>query len=685
MKKRLDWLIPLVLVAAAFILELILGNFVYFAFVAGKNETVDYKDSSVYEISGDKTQFGISELDFELNSVSFKVRANEPVTDPMPSVRPFELTVNVFIADERNSGYSYVTSRTVPVTSQEREYTLYCNSGGKADGVIFETNETYGNAVISEVTLNQQYKFNFNFARFLLILCVMNFAYLIYERGKENRFLPYKSRHRRSVALSVAMSVAGAIAVAALNVTGESLGLTAYPLEYGPDIYDPYIQQFDAFMKGQIHLDVQPDPSLRLLDNPYDYSERADLGVNYLWDRAYFNGKYYSYFGVAPLLLVYFPIYFITAALPHEGFVMAVFCVMTSVFFALAVEEYAKISGKKQFGYFPAFCAVSGFLASFALIIARGQQRFYYIAGMAGMAFSAAFIFFMLKAVGSKKTFKKIIFFALAGISFGLGFHSRVNSVVPLAIVAAAFVVLWAIKRIKEKKTGIYFAEMAALGTPVIIAVVASMLYNKARFGGYFDFGTAYQLTVSDTSYYEIGAHGIIPAFFHYFLQGFKFVPDFPYIGMNYVSAPDYGRYLYVDSGIGIFAMPFMLALLLFPVVLRKKSLSRARKTIFACALCAIPVTAFINCCLGGVIFRYTADISLLAAFLAAVTVLEAAEAVLLKFGKDGYRVFRKAAFCLGGANALTALGAMLIKHLNFVSPSPVVFERIREIFVFWC
>lgn len=678
MKKRLNGLIPLFLCAAALILELILSNFVYFAFVAGKNKTVDYKDGHVYEITGEQTQFGLSELDFELNSVSFRVSAKDS------SGEPYDMKLSVYIADERDSGLSLAVARTIPVTSYEQEFTFYCNSGGNVQDIVFAADGFIGDTVISGITVNPQYKPSFNTARFLLILCVVNFAFLLYMRGKETKLVPYKNRHRRSVALSVALSVGGALAVAVLNATGESLYTIPYPLENPPEYYDPYIQQFDAFMKGQLHLDVKPDELLGQLNNPYDLSERTDLGVSYLWDRAYFGGRYYSYFGVTPLLLVYFPVYFITGALPHAGFVMAVFLVMTAVFFALAVEEYAKVTGKKQFGYFPAFCAVSGFLASFALIIARGQQRFYYVAGMAGMAFSAAFIFFMLKAVGCKKTFGRIIYFALAGISFGLGFHSRVNSVLPLAIIAAAFVLLWAIKRIKEKKTGVYFAEMAALGAPVIVAVIASMLYNKARFGGYFDFGTAYQLTISDTSYYEVGLHGVMPAFFHYFLQGFKFVPEFPFIGMNYVAPPDYGRYFYVDSGIGIFAMPFMLTLLLFPVVFGKKTLSRAKKIIFACALVAIPVTAFLNCCLGGVIFRYTSDISLLAAFLAAVIVLEAAETALQKFGKDGYNIFKKAALCLGGANALTALGTMLMAHVNFVSASPVVIERLRDIVVFW-
>ncbi len=678
MKKRLEWLVPFALVAAAIILELILSNFVYFAFVAGRTETVDYKQSDfAYDVTGEKTQFGLGDLGFELNSVSFNVKAKDE------TVEPFELRVSVYVIDERNSDYSLAVARTVPVTAKEQKITFFCNSGGKAEDLIFITGEAQSDVLISNVILNPQYKLGFNQARFLLILAVMLIGFLLHVRSSENKLVPYKNRHRRSVALSVTLSVAGSVAVAILSASSETLDPIAYPLGQDVKLYDPYIQQFDAFMKGQLYLDVKPDERLALLNNPYDLAERTWRGVDYMWDRAYFDGKYFSYFGVTPLLLVYFPYYFITGSLPNAGLVMAVFCVMTAVFFALAVEEYAKISGKKHFGYFTAFCTVSGFLASFALIIARGQQRFYYVAGMAGMAFSAAFIMFMLKAVGSRKI-KRIIYFALAGISFGLGFHSRVNSVVPLAIVAVAFVLLWSIKRFKEKQVGTLFAEMAALGTPVIIAVFASMLYNKARFGSFFDFGTAYQLTISDTSFYSIGLHGVMPAFFHYFLQGFHFVQEFPYVGMNYIAPPDYGRYFYVDSGIGIFAMPFMLSLLLFPVVLKKKTIGKNRKIIFAAALIAIPVTAFINCCLGGIIFRYTSDISVIAAFLAAVTTLETAETALQKFGKDGYAVFKKAAYCLGGANAATAMGAMLAESGNFVSASPVVFEYIRDIFVFW-
>ena len=48
--------------------------------------------------------------------------------------------------------------------------------------------------------------------------------------------------------------------------------------------YNPYVQQFDAFQKGQLHIDVEPEQELLELANPYDPAQRQ--GIYYLWDRA---------------------------------------------------------------------------------------------------------------------------------------------------------------------------------------------------------------------------------------------------------------------------------------------------------------------------------------------------------------------------------------------------------------
>lgn len=44
-------------------------------------------------------------------------------------------------------------------------------------------------------------------------------------------------------------------------------------------------------------------PELAELDNVYDNSERNASGISYAWDRAYYNGHYYSYFGITPVLV----------------------------------------------------------------------------------------------------------------------------------------------------------------------------------------------------------------------------------------------------------------------------------------------------------------------------------------------------------------------------------------------
>ena len=80
---------------------------------------------------------------------------------------------------------------------------------------------------------------------------------------------------------------------------------------------DIYIRQFDAWKKGQIELDLEVDRRLAELENPYDPTQRKQSGARYNWDYALYDGKYYSYFGIAPILTVHAPIYAVTGKLPN--------------------------------------------------------------------------------------------------------------------------------------------------------------------------------------------------------------------------------------------------------------------------------------------------------------------------------------------------------------------------------
>ena len=105
-----------------------------------------------------------------------------------------------------------------------------------------------------------------------------------------------------------------------------------YPLKGSVANYNPYIQQFDAWEKGQLNIDFEVDSRILELENPYDYQARRLAGGYYLWDRAMYDGKYYSYFGIAPIVTVYYPYWLIKGALPGDSTVMAVFIFITALF-----------------------------------------------------------------------------------------------------------------------------------------------------------------------------------------------------------------------------------------------------------------------------------------------------------------------------------------------------------------
>ena len=68
-----------------------------------------------------------------------------------------------------------------------------------------------------------------------------------------------------------------------------------------------YQKLAQALLQGHFYLDDVPSAALQAMDNPYDTAARDSAGVPYLWDHAYYQGKYYVYFGVLPCLVFYVP------------------------------------------------------------------------------------------------------------------------------------------------------------------------------------------------------------------------------------------------------------------------------------------------------------------------------------------------------------------------------------------
>lgn len=577
-----------------------------------------------------------------LFSISFSISyTDEAVKDSVPAP-----IVKISATDPRtswaNDGFTTVATEQIAVGEGGvfRTVTLYASI--ESDGVselLIELSNLAGSVEIQDLRLNAPPAWRLSFTRILCIAILLFLPCLLSVSGiRSIRYDPKNFRHSAGVRTAVLFTVALALLFSAffLNASQE----IAYPLEGLVRSYQPYIQQFDAFMKGQLHLDVPVPDALTELENPYDYDSRAEFGA--LWDRAYYNGKYYSYFGVAPIIVVYLPYYLLTGSLPSDSFVITFFLLLAAIFIPLTVIKWADLHEKKTLPLPLLWIgAVTAFIGSMTLLIARGVTPFYYIATIAGNAFLSLFLFLLLKTAEAERLRTRCVFGLLAGLAYACLLHSRLNIALLAAFLVIPFLFFRVLKKreevpekLPERQRGIRAAVRAlpqriraflappreivcvllSLAFPVFCGLTAALALNYARFDSIFEFGTTYQFTVSDISYNRVSVTDLVPAIFHYFFQPFANSTRFPFFALQAFRLYDYGRYVYIDVGFGLFSLPLMKGLLFSPAVFLLKKRTRYEKSLLACLLFGLVTVALLDFSLGGVIFRYTADITILAA-----------------------------------------------------------------------
>ena len=163
-------------------------------------------------------------------------------------------------------------------------------------------------------------------------------------------------------------------------------------------------------------------------------------------------------------------------------------------------------------------------------------------------------------------------------------------------------------------------AELASLGAPVIAAAGFTMWFNAARFSGPFDFGASYQLTVADVSTYRMRLTDLPLAIYNYFLALPGTSDIYPYITFTDLAAVPAGHYVYTGSNIGLAAFPLTLVGTL--ALLFGRGRNARQHAFIGSTLFGLIFTAWFDFCMGGVVYRYTVDLMLVAAMLSVITLL---------------------------------------------------------------
>lgn len=680
-------LISVILICVAVILEFFISNYRNLFIDTDRYVTdLDCLDDTVITLaSGKNAQHRFDNAPEDI----YAVRICASVENGVTLGKPVKVQIKAY--DEKRGGTlsTIATTRIAPGEGKSSQKTVPLEfSLAHGTELQFVFSDVTADVTVSEITVNpSRGLITFNFARMMILLAVGLLIWGIRAfKLQSEPYDPKKLSHNVAVIGTVSLCIILTALFCAIFVGGH--GNVEYPLQNGVNTYNPYVQQSDAFLKGQLSIDYPVSDELLELKNPYDYNARN--GIYYLWDRAMYDGKYYSYFGIAPILNVYLPHYFLSGSFPSENTVISFYALSAVLFSALFMIAYVIIYGKKVPVSLLCLGIVALLFSSNILLMARGVQHFYYIASIAGMAYLAEFLFFTLLAVNSRHKLRRPVFFALAGLSYAMLFLSRLNmalltafAVVPMLIFGIGYarpdIEIGKDKRIERSTKG-KLADLCALGAFVAVALVFTFWYNNARFGSPLEFGAKYQLTVSDVSKNKLNPGGIPGAWYHYFLQPLGVSGNFPNFTLLYSNLYNYGTYVYVDTGMGLFSIPLMLALFLaLPIILDKKKTSFAKSLVLS-LIAGFLVISFVNFCLGGVIFRYTSDMTLLAALMSVILMFSFNESVTEANGAAA-RACRITEEILMLISIFVCFSVLVSINGNLASYDARVFVRLAEFF----
>lgn len=266
-----------------------------------------------------------------------------------------------------------------------------------------------------------------------------------------------------------------------------------------PDHRNQYELMANSILEGKVYIDYgNIDEKLLNMKNPYDVKEREKLGVSYHWDHAFYKGKYYMYFGVAPVFLTFIPYQILTGhslttyhatQLYVALFIIGIF----SLFYIICKYFYKTIK-------FNIYLISSAVFSILCIWISIGTPALYCTAITAGLGCAVWCLYFFIKAVYSKCSLNKSIVYAFIGSTFGaMTFACRP----PIGIVNFLIIpmILKFLKNHKMDKK--LFFKMCIAATPYLIIGILLMIYNYMRFDSIFEFGQTYQLTMADQHLYN--------------------------------------------------------------------------------------------------------------------------------------------------------------------------------------
>lgn len=480
--------------------------------------------------------------------------------------------------------------------------------------VVMRANAEYQEFSIKSVTFNKQIPFSISIFRLLFLSLISTFVYAVI----------YSSQLKKSYKENQWMCESAGIVITGLLVMFSCMQILSkynegdfkkqFKLEEGNQITQELV---DAFENHQVELLKKPSEALAIVENPYDDTYR--YGIDYAWDHVYYNGHYYSYYGIAPVILLFLPYHLITGYYFSTDLAVLLFTITGLIFLSMA---YLSIM-RRWFSDIPSGLVMAGHViisVASGIFYCTGRPLFYEISISSGFMFTMMGIYFLVSSRKIKDNKLSIIRSALASLAFGFATLSR-----PTLALYAVFAFLFFLYKtfsitIAEDETKkkliskriLYFGISIA---PLVILGILQMAYNYMRFDSFFDFGIKYSLTINDFTHAEYHTVFAAMSFVNYLLPPPEISATYPFINTAFINLPIHGYYF---SDVGntsglLFLAPITFAYLWTFKVLKKIAGKKEKiKAIFLvgvpCLL--IPFIIMFSVWESGYAVRYVADFS---------------------------------------------------------------------------
>lgn len=391
------------------------------------------------------------------------------------------------------------------------------------------------------------------------------------------------------------------------------------------DHHHQYHRLAESLLEGRLWLDYTDTEGLSALSNPYDMQLRRSSGVAEHWDTAFFEGKYYVYFGIVPVLLFYLPCLVLTGeAFPTWiGIAVCMTAILLGAFY-LVYQLIKRYFPKVGYGH---YLLLSLILANGTGLLALSMRPdFYTLPIVLALSFSLWGVALWIKAARSWAKRGCVGLLTAGALCLALTAGCRpqflMGSFLFFPILGGFF-----LKKRWGNREGKRFL---AIAFPYAVVAVLLMLYNYARFSSPFDFGANYNITTNDMTHRGFYLGRMREGIFQYLFQLPVWTTSFPFLRETYLTSDYLGQTIRENFFGGLTISHFVVSASFAYASVRRRMEDKEIRLLWWVSVMGAITILLADVSMAGIVVRYMTDFSWLLFLGAFVVILQ-----LLSEGKS--------------------------------------------------